>query len=200
MQTDRPTDGATHEPHAHAAERHVHTPDDVAAQVMASRGALVGYIRGKVSDPDLAEDIFHESLLKAIRNAPELRDDTRLLPWFFRIVNNAITDHYRHKAITPKYLEAYAHEIETTVEPEERALICECIKAVIPTLKPEYAVLIAELELGDGDPADVAERLGITRNNLKVRRHRARTQLREKLEQTCRSCAKHGCLDCSCST
>jgi RNA polymerase sigma factor (sigma-70 family) len=190
-------DHTTHEPQSHAG--HVHAPDEVAAHVMQSRRALVGYIRGKVSDPDLAEDIFQDSLLKAIRNAPELRDEARLMPWFFRIVNNAITDHYRHKAVTPKYLEAYSHEIETSIAPEEHALICQCINAVIPTLKPEYAELIAELEIGDGDAAAVAERLGITRNNLKVRRHRARTQLREKLEETCRSCATHGCLDCSCA-
>jgi len=44
----------------------------------------------------------------------------------------------------------------------------------------------------------VAKELGITPNNLKVRRHRARQQLRERLEEVCRTCAKHGCLDCSC--
>jgi RNA polymerase sigma factor (sigma-70 family) len=171
---------------------------DVTSVVLASRGALLGHIRKKVSDPDLAEDILQESLLKAIRNAPELREESKLLPWFYRIVNNAITDYYRHRAIVPKYLEQYASEIETSIEPEEHALICQCIREVIPTLKPEYAELIAELELGDGDPETVATRLGITRNNLKVRRHRARTALREQLEQTCRSCATHGCLDCSC--
>lgn len=189
---------ARHEHDGAEGTARVNDPEGVTALIMASRRGLVGYIRKKVSDPDLAEDIFQESLLKAIRNAPELRDDSRLLPWFYRIVNNAITDHYRHRAIVPKYLEAYAHEIDTSVAPEERDLICQCIRDVIPTLRPEYAELIEQLELGDGDPAALADRLGITRNNLKVRRHRARTELREKLEQTCRSCATHGCLDCSC--
>ena len=31
-----------------------------------------------------------------------------------------------------------------------------------------------------------------------VRRHRAHRQLRERIEQTCRSCAAHGCVDCTC--
>jgi RNA polymerase sigma factor (sigma-70 family) len=166
--------------------------------VLDNRNALLGYIRRKVSDPDLAEDILQDSLLKAIRSAPELREEMKLLPWFYRIVNNAITDYYRHRAIVPKYLEQYAGEMETSVAPEERENLCQCIRGVIPSLKPEYAELITELELGDGDTEEVASRLGITRNNLKVRRHRARTALREKLEETCRSCAKHGCLDCSC--
>lgn len=46
----------------------------------------------------------------------------------------------------------------------------------------------------------MAEHLGITRNNLKVRRYRARQQLRERLEETCQACAEQGCLDCTCST
>jgi len=31
-----------------------------------------------------------------------------------------------------------------------------------------------------------------------VRLHRARAALREKLVRSCRTCAEHGCLDCSC--
>jgi RNA polymerase sigma-70 factor (ECF subfamily) len=38
------------------------------------------------------------------------------------------------------------------------------------------------------------------RNNLKVRLHRGRKQLRERIEQTCRACATHGCLDCICGS
>ena len=60
------------------------------------------------------------------------------------------------------------------------------------------AELIIELELWDGDPARLAAQLGITRNNLKVRRHRARRALRQRLEEFCRSCAVHGYPDCPC--
>jgi len=31
-----------------------------------------------------------------------------------------------------------------------------------------------------------------------VRLHRARKALRERLTASCRACAEHGCLDCSC--
>jgi RNA polymerase sigma factor (sigma-70 family) len=172
--------------------------NDTETNFLPSRSALLGYIRRKVSDPDLAEDILQESLLKALRASPELRDDQKFVPWLYRIINNAITDLYRRRQVENRYLAEIAHDPEETVEQEERRAICQCIKDVIPSLKPEYAALIEALELGDDDPEVVADRLGISRNNLKVRRHRARTQLRERLEQTCRSCATHGCLDCSC--
>ena len=81
---------------------------------------------------------------------------------------------------------------------DEWQQLCECFRDILPTLKPEYSQLIEQLELADGDPEQVAAQLHISRNNLKVRRHRAREALRERLEETCRMCAEHACLDCTC--
>ena len=41
--------------------------NDTETNFLPSRTALLGYIRRKVTDPDLAEDILQESLLKALR-------------------------------------------------------------------------------------------------------------------------------------
>jgi RNA polymerase sigma-70 factor (ECF subfamily) len=71
-------------------------------------------------------------------------------------------------------------------------LPCVHVFGTIPTLKPEYAELIIELELWDGDPARLASQLGITRNNLKVRRHRARRALRKRLEEIAAAVLVHG--------
>jgi RNA polymerase sigma factor (sigma-70 family) len=166
---------------------------------VGSRAALLGYIRKKVSDPEAAEDILQESLAKALRSSDQLRDDQSMVGWLYRIINNTIIDHYRHRAVETKAMEWIGDEQQVSVAPEERANLCRCFVDLLPTLKPEYRTMIEELEMADGDPEEIADRLGITRANLKVRRHRARTQLRERLEETCRSCASHGCLDCSCA-
>lgn len=166
--------------------------------LLDSRASMLRYIRSKIANPELAEDILQDALLKALKSAPALRDEEKIIPWFYRIINNAITDLYRHRGVVSKYIQRNPGDVEPGVEPEEQANICACIRDIIPTLKPEYATLIEELDLNDGEIRDVAERIGITRNNLKVRHHRARTQLRQRLEETCRACAKHGCLDCSC--
>lgn len=68
-------------------------------RLLDARDQLLGYIRKRISDPDLAEDILQESLLRAIRAAPELRDEERLAPLFHRVLQNAIVDtHYRRAA------------------------------------------------------------------------------------------------------
>lgn len=172
--------------------------NDLQAMLMRRREALLAYIQSKVADRDLAEDILQESLVKALRSAADLREEEKLTAWFYRIVNNAIIDLYRRRSIEMRYLAQAVDSPDVSAEPEEIRSICECLGAIIPTLKPEYAQVIDELDLKGEDPGTVADRHGILRNNLKVRRHRAHAQLRRRLEETCRSCARHGCLDCSC--
>jgi len=172
--------------------------NSVEATILDNRRVLLGYINRKVGDPELAEDILHDSLLKTLRASSGLREEEKLLPWFYRIVDNAITDLFRRRQVERNYLAELADRDEEWTEPEEQKAICHCFKQIIPDMKPEYARLIDEIDLRGGDPGEVAARLGITKNNLKVRLHRARTQLRERLETMCRACATHGCLDCSC--
>ena len=170
-------------------------------QIQDRREALLGFIRSKVDDDELAEDILQDSLLRALQAAPELLRDEKLVPWLYRIIRNAITDTYRRHAAAARRLERYAmEEPDAEVPPDDHAALCECFRGVLPTMKPEYAELIKAMDLGNEPSEHMAERLDISRNNLKVRHHRARQQLRQRLEETCRTCATHGCIDCTCAT
>lgn len=174
------------------------TNEEVQKQILAHRSKLVAYVTGKVQNADIAEDIVQEGLLKALRSAPDLKDDEKLLPWFYRILQNAIIDEYRKEGRLTRRQEAYAIEHSSIMTDEDKSTVCECFKDLMPSLKPEYAEVLDALDLNEEDPDAVANRLGVTRGNLKVRAHRARQQLRSKLEQTCQMCAQHGCLNCTC--
>lgn len=164
-----------------------------------NREGLLRFVRSRVSDDAIAEDILQESVLKALTSSAELRDEDKLVPWFYRIIRNAITDRHRRQPVRADALERYGRETEPEQPaPDEVTALCQCFEALLPTLKPEYAALIEAIDLGGASVQETAEALGITPNNLKVRHHRARRQLRERLEQTCRVCATHGCLDCTC--
>lgn len=171
------------------------------SRLLAQRQKLLAFIRKKVADPETAEDILQDSLAKALKSAGEIRDDERFISWFYTILNNAIIDFYRHRAVEARHVESSDYQLDSHAAPDqaEESELCECFRDLLPALKPEYAELIEKLELTDGDPATLAKQLGTNVNNLKVRRHRARQALRERLEETCRTCAKHGCLDCTCS-
>ena len=166
--------------------------------LLEGRDRLLSFIASRVSDRDVAEDILQESLLRALKAAPDLRDADRLAPWFIRIVQNAIVDHHRRRGTMSTAMDRFERDVEREVTQEEIAEVCECFQEVLPGMKDSYAELIRRLDLAEDPAALVSENLGVTRSNLKVRHHRARRQLRERLELLCRSCAEHGCLDCSC--
>lgn len=173
---------------------------DVGSQLFNSREKFLGYVRKRIADPDFAEDILQDCLLKAVRGAPQVKDEQNVVRWFYRILQNAIVDAYRRKAAEANRRSNYAAVAEQAAEQEDENTRCECVNDLIPTLRPEYAEVAKSIDLQGEDPGAAAKRLGITRNNLKVRTHRARQALRKRLEETCKDCAADHCMDCSCGT
>jgi len=171
-------------------------PTALETALVAHLDEFVGYVRRRIGDPDMAADVVQDAVLKALRNQDSLQNQDRLLPWFHQVLRNTLNDVFRRRQSEGKAFARLALE-PSAVQDAERAL-CRCVEALIPTLKPEYGELVRALDLEEIDRGEVAARLGITPNNLKVRHHRARQQLRQRLEQSCGVCAVHGCLDCHC--
>lgn len=169
-----------------------------------NRAALLGFVRSKVRDDALAEDVLQDSLLKALRAAPDLDDDGALETWLYRVVRNAVTDAYRRHAAAARRIERYARELPAPVawpdvpSDADGDALCGCLRDLLPGLKPEYAEALQAVDLGSESSEAAAERLGVSIGALRVRRHRARRQLRDALVATCGVCAEHGCTDCSC--
>jgi len=122
--------------------------------------------------------------------------------WFYRVLRNAVIDHYRHRASTERALEGWGKEFIAHEAPraELQQAICACISDLVGTLKPEYQQAIRIMDLDEGRLKDLAEQSGITAGNAAVRVHRAREALRKQVRTVCGSCAEHGCLDCHCNS
>ena len=173
---------------------------DIAEQLAGSLNEFLAFARGRLGEPELAADAVQESLLKALRSADQIRDDQSVKAWFYRILRRTLIDLYRRRDVRQRALENLQLEMDSPPTHEEERVTCACVNRLIPALKPEYATVVRRLDLNGEKPEAVAPSLGITKNNLTVRLHRARQQLRDRLEATCRVCATHGCLDCTCDT
>jgi RNA polymerase sigma factor (sigma-70 family) len=178
--------------------------DMVVKSLLESRKSFEGFLRRHVPNAEIAEDLFQQGLLKALTNPEPLKNPESMVPWFYRILRNALIDFYRARGSEDRKNEAFLQELlgdETqalVMPPEVEASICACLKDLIPSLKPEYASLIQKIDL-DGKPmGDVSAELGISSNNLAVRLHRARQALRTSLIRCCGACTEHGCLNCTC--
>jgi len=64
------------------------------------RSRLVRFVRSRVHDEQAAEDIVHDTLVKALAKRDTLRDEDRILSWLFQIAMNSVRDHYRAKRPT----------------------------------------------------------------------------------------------------
>jgi RNA polymerase sigma-70 factor (ECF subfamily) len=173
--------------------------NEIQTHLLAHLHVFVGFARKRLGDADLGADAVQESLLKAIRAKDQIRDEERAKAWFYRILRRTIIDLYRRRDARDRAIENLQREVDGPLGDDEDRLVCACMDRLIATLTPQYAALIRRLDLNLEDPASVAASLGISKNNLNVRSHRARQQLKQRLEETCRVCAQHGCLDCHCS-
>jgi RNA polymerase sigma factor (sigma-70 family) len=173
------------------------SPDQVETHLVKHHDAFLAFVRRRVADPDLAADVLQDSLLKALRARDTIRRDENVVAWFYRILRRTIIDVYRRRAANARMLEAFQRETDVFATEEEKSAACRCLKLLLPTLKPEYATVLQQVDLAGHSPETVAKKLGVTANNLKVRLHRARRQLRRRLLEACQSCAT-GCNDCDC--
>jgi len=175
----------------------INTPLD---ELLAQRKLFLAFVRRRVSDAALAEDILQTCYLRAFEHRDDFEQDESAVSWFYRLLRNAVIDKYRRSQSQEKALEALARELETSAQasPELHNEVCACLHAIIKDLKPEYSEALLAVDLGEQRVQDYAKQHDLSASNAGVRVHRARAALRKQLLRTCASCAEHGCIDCIC--
>jgi len=161
--------------------------------------AFLRFLERRLGRRDLAEDILQEAFARSIEAASSVREDESIVPWFYRMLRNAVIDHHRRAGAANRALELLAAEMDRTEEPAEiRDEVCACVSRLAETLKPEYADALRRVEIDGVAVKDFAEERGISASNAAVRLFRAREALKRQVAKSCGTCAEHGCLDCSC--
>jgi RNA polymerase sigma factor (sigma-70 family) len=166
--------------------------------ILKNLQVFVAFARSRVGDPHLAEDIVQESIVKALAADRKPQTEEETTTWFYRILRRSIIDVYRKQGARSRAFERFEKEMPETPSVEDERVLCQCFRRLMPLVPEQYRELLEEVDLKGNELGDVAAKLGVTRNNLTVRLHRARKHLRNALSQNCRACSSHGCLDCTC--
>ena len=167
-------------------------------RIATHQSKFLSFLTARVEDRAVAEDILQSAYLKAMEHGSEIRDDESTVAWFYRILRNAITDHYRRRAARGRVHEGFAQEVPDSYEPELAQTVCACVGDVVHDLKDEYRTAIEQVDLGGKSIEDFAQTERISANNASVRLHRARKAIAKQLTTVCGACAEHKCLDCTC--
>jgi RNA polymerase sigma-70 factor (ECF subfamily) len=169
------------------------------AQLVRGHRDFLAFLERRVESRATAEDILQTAFARGLERGAGVQDE-KVVAWFYRILRNAVIDHYRDRSTSARAIDALGREFTELQEPDAalRQEICQCVSGLFATLKPEYRDALRVVDLEDGKLSDLAQQSGITEENAAVRVHRARKALRRRVEQACGTCAEHGCFDCRC--
>lgn len=170
------------------------------ARLLESRQQFLSFLERRVESRAAAEDILQAAFVRGLERGGEVRDDESVVAWFYRMLRNAVIDHYRKRETAARAAEAMAAEWAAHEEPDDlaRGQICQCVLGLMEGLKREYREALRLVEVEDRSLADLAAQAAISANNAAVRVHRAREALRKQVTSACGVCATHGCVDCRC--
>jgi RNA polymerase sigma-70 factor (ECF subfamily) len=167
-------------------------------RIVALQTQFLHFLSRRLGDRATAEDVLQSAYIKALEHGGEIRKEQSTVAWFYRILRNAVVDHYRRAAARDRADADFAVQNPAAYEAELEQTVCACIGDVIRDLKNDYREAIVRIDLEGQTVEDFARTQQITPNNASVRLHRARKAVARELTTLCGTCAKHKCLDCTC--
>ena len=172
---------------------------ELAAVLVENRRTFLSFLERRIGHRDVAEDVLQEAFARSLDKLP-FESAESAVAWFYRVLRNAVVDHYRRGGASDRALSVLARQLDEHAEPDldERNAVCRCVSRLSETLKPEYALALRRIDVDGVSVQDYAVEVGITANNAGVRVFRARQALRKRVVHWCGSCAERGCIDCTC--
>jgi len=174
--------------------------DDIFRVLLAQKGRLLAFLEERVGSRADAEDLLQSAMLRVLTKGRGLRNRDRVIPWFYRMLQNLLVDWHRRRAAAERALRRLDAAAGVTQAHDEPlwSQVCTCVTAILTTLRPVYADILRRVEIDGQALIEASRNLGISANNASVRLLRARRALLERLRATCGACFEHGCLDCFC--
>ncbi len=144
-----------------------------------------------VKDEWVADDLIQETFIKVQKNLNQLREESKLSSWIFRIAYNLCQDYFRKMSQSSKSEHVLTEKKKNFSEPLflktlEQQQMGECVQDKIRLLPESHQTVLALFDLMDFSHQEIAEILDISVENVKVRLHRARKKLKTILEEECR--------------
>ncbi len=154
------------------------------------REPLRAYLTQMLGNPDSADDLLQESLLRIARGLPSFDGRSSAKTWAFRIATNLATDHFRRPENRGQMV-----EMEAAEEVEDRRLGIEsklilgemsaCIRKCIDSLPEDYRAALVLHDMEGMTAAQCAAVMNCSLATAKIRIHRARRRMKRMIGAAC---------------
>ena len=132
---------------------------------------------GYTNDEELAKDLMQESLITIWEKLDTFRGESAIGTWIYRIVSNKCLRHMevqqRHKRMNIQFVEEHSYELED----QNLKFLRNCISEL-----KEVDRLIIGLYLEEVHQEIIADIVGISHSNMRVRLHRIKKELSRKFQ------------------
>jgi len=137
-----------------------------------------------------AEEIAQDVFVKAYKALKDFRGESKFSTWLYSIVNSTSITFLRKKKLDTYSLDQ-EHVFEaadnkesgtSAIQVEVKSKV-EMVTKAIQLLSPDDAKLITLFYKAEQSLEEISKILGIETNTVKVKLHRARTRLKEKMEK-----------------
>jgi RNA polymerase sigma-70 factor (ECF subfamily) len=148
------------------------------------------FVHRRIADPDRAEDLVADILLRVHRSIGTLDDRERLAHWVSRVARNAVVDEYRRAGRAREQLSGML-AVEVVEEPDDDpsgALdeLAGCLRPLLGGLAPEQRRAVEMVDLDGMAQAAAARVEGVSLSGMKSRVQRGRRRLAVLLGQCCK--------------
>lgn len=142
------------------------------------------FVRRRVADVHVAEDLVQDTLAKL---AAQLHDGPPAGPlhaWVLRVARNAIVDHYRRAHAGASSPDQLASDDDTERALEREGLLAS-FRAFVHALPPDQREAVLRVEYEGVSQSDLARQLGVPVSTVKSRVQRGRKRLEQALHDCC---------------
>ena len=136
-----------------------------------------------------AEEVAQDTFVKAYRSLNNYQRSAKFSTWLYTIVYHTAMTHLRKKRLKTSsidddenslQLESYGTDDHFSVEKKSRSFY---VNQAIEMLLPDDATIITLFYQGEQSLEEIANVMGMEANTIKVKLHRARHRLKDRLQQ-----------------
>jgi RNA polymerase sigma-70 factor (ECF subfamily) len=178
---------------AELTQKEIKKQQDFNDEILPHLDALYNFALRLTTDPNDAEDLVQDSIVKAFRFFSSYEKGTNAKAWLFRILKNSYINSYRKKSSKPHeidydevatFYETIRAERTETSDLEDkmfRELIDDDITKALDEIPEDFRTVVLLCDVEDFTYEEIANMLDVPIGTIRSRLHRGRNLLKAQL-------------------
>lgn len=158
--------------------------EELGATFVRLQHGLRSYLRRRVRDPALVEDLLQDVFVKALAAIRAERQVGNLTGWLYAVTRTTVVDYYRSNRPATEELDENIPDIEAEDDLLHQEL-ATCLRPLLEQLPRIYRETLLATDFAGETMRSVANEQGMSLSAIKSRASRARAMLREQLLACC---------------